>query len=896
MMTFACADRARRWGVASLVALCAFVAPSAASSQSDPIFPPVFVHTTIEPASPCTDSTVHLNVHLADPCLRVVSFSPSASPPLLLVRRLTRQGDSCATVPNLDRRYSLGRFPAGEHVYTVRVRTEVPNDSGYAVSWQDRPLAFVVRPNCASGGALPHGLQFEMGTALLGGPIPAIACPDVPSKVRFSGVLASSCERYTGYRFIPSVNQTNRDLLLVDMALRCPDSLTMCLAEVRYFRDSVDVPSQGPGPRLFDVLVVHHLSCADSLPRTVAAASFPYTVADSCPGAPPPPPAGLPHGVEIAIGRPAACDSCPPVTCPNAPVLVKLRAFTENSCVRYTGMRVLPLAGMPDRDVLEVGFRTVCPDSLQPCLMYAALVADSTWLPGQAPGAHRLEVRVVDSACADSVLGVASRLLTYTALDSCGGPPPPPPSPTCTHPYLFPRGVIATDLPDITVSPCDLRVGPGGTGSIELNTWTGTPLAGLQGVMLPPKGPLHLDRIEAVGAASGMHLQTQRREDGGIAWAIWADHGAPIATNQLVPVLRVFVRADSVTERRIEVSMGSSVTAASDSLGRSVGLCVDPFYDPYQVWACVGTAMAPVSCDANGDGQTNVADLVRMVRCWFRPAECPDTLLSRPDCNHDGAFHLDDVLCCARTILGGRRDSTAHAPAHLRFAFGEARMVGGVLQVPLTMSGGGDLGGALLRLEYPADRYESGEWMTAGGVPAGGGEIGTTSWTVVTEHGTSDLLLGLLRLDDAAADEVTTVLQFRLRAGQSHGGAVSIAESELTAPDGAALTLDLGGVQAPLNPNTAATPPARLALSAARPNPSAGRTTFAVALPAPGDVDLAIYDLAGRRVITLWRGTLAAGEREFAWDGTRAKSGVYFARLVVNGEVRSTRVVLRRDR
>lgn len=883
-----------RWGAALLIAACVLVAPAAASTNTDPIFPPLLVHTTIEPASPCMDSTVYLNVHLADPCLRVVSFSPLSDPPMLLVRRASRQGDSCAVVPDIDRRYSLGRFAAGEHTYSLRVRTEVPSDSGYAVSWQDRVLAFTVRPSCSAGGTLPHWLQFTMGDILLGGPFPATTCPGVPTTVRFSGVVTSSCERYSGYRFIPKVNQTDRDLLLLDMSLRCPDSLTMCLASVENFRDSVVIPALGPGPRRLEVLVVHHLSCPDSLPRTVASASFPYTVADSCAPPPPPPPAMLPHGVQVAIGRPAACDSCPPVTCPDVPVLVKLRAFPENSCVQYTGMRILPLAGMPDRDVIEVGFRTVCPDTVRPCLMYAESVTDSLWLPGQAPGRHRLEVRIVDVACRDSVLGVASQLLTYTALDSCGGPPPP--SRDCTHPYLFPRGQVVTDLPDITVSPCDLRVGPGGIASIELNTWTGTPLAGLQGVMLPPKGPLHLDRIELSGAAIGMHLQTQRHEDGGIAWAIWADHGAPIATNQLVPVLRVFVRADSVTDRRIEVSMGSSVTAASDSLGRSVGLCVDPFADPYQVWACVGTAMAPVSCDANGDGRTNVADLVRMVRCWFRPAECPDTLLSRPDCNHDGAFHLDDVLCCARTILGGGRDSTAHAPAHLRFAFGEPRLVGDVLQVPLTMSGGGELGGALLRLEYPAERYESGEWTAAGGVPAGGGEIGTTSWTVVTEHGVSDVLLGLLRLDDAATDEVTTVLQFRLRAGQSHGGAVSIAESELTAPDGAALALDLGGVQAPLNPNTSAAPPARLALSAARPNPSAGRTSFAVALPAAGDVDLAVYDLAGRRVATLWHGPLAAGEREFAWDGTSARSGVYFARLVVNGEVRSTRVVLRRDR
>ncbi|MBI5168349.1 MAG: T9SS type A sorting domain-containing protein [Candidatus Eisenbacteria bacterium] len=758
MNTSCFSARARRWGAALLTALCACAAPAFAATATDPIFTPLLVHTTIEPAVPCADSTVYLAVHLADPCLRVVSFSTNVSPPTLLVRRASRQGDSCAVVPNIDRRYALGRFAAGQHVYTVRVRTEVPNDSGYAVSWQDRPLPFFVSSSCSGARPLPFGLQFMLNGRMFGGVAEPNMCPAVATTLRFSGYVTSSCERYTGYRFIPSVNGTDRDLVLVDFSQRCPDSLTACLASIENFRDSLVLPAAASGARRLEVVVVNHLGCPDSLPRSIASASFAYTVADSC------------------------------------------------------------------------------------------------------------------------------------------AAPPPPPAPLCTHPYLFPRGDTTTTWPDITVDPCDLRVGPGGTGSIELNTWTGTPLAGLQGVMLPPRGPLHLERIELSGAAIGMHLQTQRRDDGGIAWAIWADHGAPIGTNRLVPVLRVFVRADSVTDRKVEVHMGSSVTAASDSLGRSVALCVDPFDHVYQVWACVGTAMVPASCDANGDGRTNVADLVRMVRCWFRPAECPDTLLARPDCDHDGAFHLDDVLCCARTILGAPRDSAAHAPAHLRFAFGEPRLVGGVLQVPLTMSGGGELGGALLRLEYPGERYESGEWTVAGGVPAGGGEIGTTSWTVVTEHGTDDLLLGLLRLDDAAADEVTTVLQFRLRQGQVHGGTVSIAESELTAPDGAALALDLGGVQAPLAPNPPAAPPARLALSAARPNPSAGRAAFTIALPAAGDVDLAIHDLAGRRVATLWRGALGAGEREFVWNAAGARDGVYFARLVVNGEVRSTRLVLRRDR
>lgn len=881
--------RAWRWCAALLLAACAFVAPASAATATDPIFTPLLVHTTIEPATPCVDSVVYLSVHLADPCLRIESFTTTTNPPLLLVRRVAPYGDSCAATPNIDRRLPIGRFTPGPRVYRVRVRTEVPSDTGDVVSWQDRSLSFTVALNCATGSALPHGLEFTMGRTRFGGNSTPATCPGVPTTLRFSGVLTSSCERYTGYRFIPNVNQTNHDLVLLDFSLLCPDTFSVCLQEIRNFGDSLVLPAYEAGTRRLDVVVVHDLTCQDSIPRTVASASFPYMVLDSCSAPPPPPPPpGLPHDVRVAIGAPARCDSCPPVACPDRPVLVKLSAVAENSCVRYTGMRILPLAGMPDRDVLEVGFRTACPDSVQPCLMQAALVSDSLWLPAQAPGTHKLEVRVVDVACADSVLGVANKLLTYTVLDSCGPPPPPPPSERCAMPFLVPT-------PSITANAdrCNLRLPRGGAGSFYYSAQAqGVRLAGLQGVISAPAGRLSVERLEVAGVARDMNLQTQRQNDGSLRFVMWADRGAPIPAGPPAMVLRVFVRADSGAAPG-EVPVSGVVTAASDSAGNSVPLCDIQTFAPVVATVCI--AMPSSGCDVNGDQVTNVADLVRMVRCWFRPAECPDTLAARPDCNGDGAFHLDDVLCCARSILGGRRDSTARTPEKLRFAFGEPRLVGGVLQVPLTMSGGGELGGALLRFAYPFDRYESGEWLTAGGVPAAGGEIGTSNWTVVTEHGGEDVLLGLMRLDDAATEEVTTVLQFRLRAGQSHGGSVTIAESELTAPDGTSLTLDLGAVQAalPTNPGVGVT---GLALSAARPNPTAGRTTFAVGLPAAGEVDLAIYDLAGRRVATLWRGTLEAGEREFTWDGSAARSGVYFARLVVNGEVRTSRVVVRQAR
>ena len=82
----------------------------------------------------------------------------------------------------------------------------------------------------------------------------------------------------------------------------------------------------------------------------------------------------------------------------------------------------------------------------------------------------------------------------------------------------------------------------------------------------------------------------------------------------------------------------------------------------------------------------------------------------------------------------------------------------------------------------------------------------------------------------------------------------------------------------------------------AGPNPSQGAIRFAVQLPEAADVELSLYDLGGRRVARLLRDRCAAGEREVRWDAAGARSGIYFARLSVNGQVRTTRVVLRLGR
>jgi hypothetical protein len=89
-------------------------------------------------------------------------------------------------------------------------------------------------------------------------------------------------------------------------------------------------------------------------------------------------------------------------------------------------------------------------------------------------------------------------------------------------------------------------------------------------------------------------------------------------------------------------------------------------------------------------------------------------------------------------------------------------------------------------------------------------------------------------------------------------------------------------------------PGSHLSFSVA-PNP-ARRALFSFNLPEPADVEIGIFDVAGRQVASLVQGTLPAGSYSKAWagetsDGRTASAGVYFARMKANGAMYSVRAV-----
>ena len=93
------------------------------------------------------------------------------------------------------------------------------------------------------------------------------------------------------------------------------------------------------------------------------------------------------------------------------------------------------------------------------------------------------------------------------------------------------------------------------------------------------------------------------------------------------------------------------------------------------------------------------------------------------------------------------------------------------------------------------------------------------------------------------------------------------------------------------------TPRAELELSQNQPNPFNPSTRIDYSLPAASVIDIAVFDVAGRRVATLVAGPRPAGRGSTVWQGRDdggkpVASGIYVCRMAANGDVRTMKMVL----
>ena len=86
-------------------------------------------------------------------------------------------------------------------------------------------------------------------------------------------------------------------------------------------------------------------------------------------------------------------------------------------------------------------------------------------------------------------------------------------------------------------------------------------------------------------------------------------------------------------------------------------------------------------------------------------------------------------------------------------------------------------------------------------------------------------------------------------------------------------------------------------VSSSHPNPFRDQNSFSVSLDEAQAVDVAVFDVLGRRVTTIHHGVLPQGTSQLAWngrrqDGSRAPGGIYFYQLTLQDRVIHRQVVL----
>jgi hypothetical protein len=191
------------------------------------------------------------------------------------------------------------------------------------------------------------------------------------------------------------------------------------------------------------------------------------------------------------------------------------------------------------------------------------------------------------------------------------------------------------------------------------------------------------------------------------------------------------------------------------------------------------------------------------------------------------------------------------------------------------------VGGLQFTLSWDADalEYVAFEDAALDGLSAGNINAERTSeglLAVVWDHPkgrsqnlSDDTALMKLRFRVKGAPGQTVPIDFSSEMAQLAGHRV---QGKSLMPTAAAVTASGGTV-------TLTRLPEKFALLGSYPNPTSGQARLAIDLPKSAEVVVSIYDLLGRRVLTMDRKIAAGAERTLPIDASRLASGLYLYRV-----------------
>jgi hypothetical protein len=871
--------------LASLVVAAALSA-AIAGAEPAPSWPDTLAGPdwSLVPATPCVRDSVTLTVmgFHDTPCDSFIGVD-KLSQSHVRVRSLVRDGYACLVAPiPYPIRMPLGLFAAGAQTIDIEYEIVHLAQGGAATYFEYRHtmVDFQVSSDCPAHGPLPyvHAIVTD----------PPQPCAQKPTTLILEGVFNDGCGR------VIDQSAPGAPLELTIKVATGPD--TACTQALVPWR--VEFPLGFLAAGNYQVTITLHVIEQDptgpGLVRRTYYGTHGFFVAASCD--PYPTPGPLPYVNSIFVGKPGTCDDARP--CPSDSILVRVQGAFPSNCFSFRRIELVPspiVGPMPEPPIVRI----IVDDGGclgRPCANVPVYWSAAAMLPPLPVRDYQLMVELAQVSCSDTYPpGQLYRTnVPFAVIDSCATPP------AC---------LVAGFGRSTAAGACNATVSPGQPAELTFHVGSSVALAGLQGEFKLHPSLLRITKLEAIGPAAGMILNWTATPEG-VRFVLFAEHGAPIpplSPHDMRgpdpgdwPVLRITVEEPSAGEAPERTVITAENLLGSDIDGHGVPLCPaspcgpdDPLYPP--IGMPRATICSKHACDFNADGLEDVRDLVSMVHCVTGEGSCPPDAGIHFDCDGDSTLTITDVLCCARHILVRPPcpecviDSSGVRPEPgVAVSFGEPVETSSGVDLPVHIAGSDRLGGAMLTLEAPMDRYD----VTG----FDGGVIG--QWLTLHDVEGGHLMLGMIDVQGGPSRPVVPsrldfTLHLALKSGQSPGGEVAAVAGEFSGPDGAMLAVTLG------RPSQMLPGSARIELSGNRPNPFSAETHFTLQLADAADVEVGIYDLRGRRVASVFRGHLPSGPQEFHWDGrgsdgTPATNGVYFYRVVAGGRTVARKLILMR--
>jgi hypothetical protein len=252
--------------------------------------------------------------------------------------------------------------------------------------------------------------------------------------------------------------------------------------------------------------------------------------------------------------------------------------------------------------------------------------------------------------------------------------------------------------------------------------------------------------------------------------------------------------------------------------------------------------LCEASGDANGDGTTNVVDIVRIVDHILGGDQLGGYLGCEADINGDNIINVVDVVAIVGQILGRTVENDAtEATIQLDNNQISIKADGYVAGVDLVVEYTGDL-----NIEF-ADNY-------------------------VADYSIDGNTAHIILVSTDNVEDVLTVKSGRI---------VSILEATVVNSNDA-LPMD----------NVSIEEPATFVVGEAFPNPFNPSTNISVELTATADLSVKVYNLMGQLVDVIAEGSYSPSTYNWTWNAENLASGVYLVKTQVGSDVSTQKVML----